>query len=91
MEEGVRGAGLVVSSDGFANVLNAGAGDGDFEEELRGETVVLHVEVRDVDGIRGEKHDGVDLEEWVGSEEIEILWFLTEFHITHFLLIKIPY
>ena len=30
-------------------------------------------------------------EERVRCEEIEILWFLREFHITHFLLIKIPY
>jgi len=36
MKEGVGGAGLVVSSDEFANVVDARAGDGDFEEELRG-------------------------------------------------------
>ena len=53
--------------------------------------MVLHVWVRDVVGVRGEKRDGVDLEEWVGFEEIEILWFLREFHIINFLLIKIPY
>ena len=63
MKEGVGGAGLVVSSDEFANAVDARAGDGDFEEELRGENVVLHVGVRDVDGVRGEKRDGVDLEE----------------------------
>ena len=43
MEEGVGGAGLVMSSDGFANVVDIGAGDGYFEEELRGENVVLQV------------------------------------------------
>jgi len=48
MEEGVRGAGLIVSSDRFANAVDAGAGDGNFEEELRGENVVLHVGVREL-------------------------------------------
>jgi len=63
MEEGVGGTGLVVNSDGFANIIDARVGDGNFEEELRGENVVLHVGVRDVDGVHGEKRDGIDLEE----------------------------
>lgn len=61
--EGVGGARLVVSGDGFPNAVDAGAGDGDFEEEARGEDVVLDVGVGDVDGVGGEKRDGVDLEE----------------------------
>ncbi|KAH1143817.1 hypothetical protein GYH30_034163 [Glycine max] len=63
MEEGVGGAGLVMSSDRFANVVDAEAGDGDFEEERRGENVVLHVGVRDIDDVRNEKRNGIDLEE----------------------------
>ena len=63
MSKGVGGAGLILSSDEFANIVDAGAGDGDFEEELRGENVALHVGVRDVDGIRGEKRNEIDLEE----------------------------
>ena len=34
MKEGVGGAGLVVSSDEFANAVDARAGDGNFQEEF---------------------------------------------------------
>lgn len=52
-----------MGGDGLANAVDAGAGNGDLEEELGREDVVLDVGVGDVDGVGGEKRDRVDLEE----------------------------
>ena len=63
-----------MSSDGFANAVDARAGDGNFQEELGGEDVVLDVGVGDVDGVRGEERDGVDLEQrrHLGDFEVRV-------------------
>lgn len=55
-------AGLVACGDGFADAVDTRASNGDFEEELGREDVVFNVWVRDVDGVGGEKRNGVDLE-----------------------------
>lgn len=49
--------------NGFADSVDAGTDDWDFEEELRGENVVFNVGVRNVDGIGCEDSNWVDLEE----------------------------
>lgn len=61
--EGVGRAGLVAGGEGFADAVNAGARDGDFEEEGGRENVVLHIGVGDVDGVGEEEGDWVHREE----------------------------
>lgn len=58
--------------DGFANPVDAGAGDWDFEEELGGEDVVFNIGVGNVDGIGCEEGDRVDLEEGSDFGDFEV-------------------
>lgn len=63
-----------MSGDGFPNPVDAGAADGDFEEELGGEDVVFDIGVGNVDGVGGEDGDRVDLEEggYFGDFEVGV-------------------
>lgn len=70
--EGVGGAGLVGDGAGFADAVDAGAADGDLEEELGGEDVVLDVGDGDVDGVGEEEGDGVDGEEGGHLRDLEV-------------------
>lgn len=68
----VRRASLVVGGNGLANPVDAGAGDGDPDKELRREDVVLDVRVGNVDGVGGEDGDGVDVEEGAHFGDFEV-------------------
>lgn len=58
--------------DRFANSIDAGTDDWDFEEELGRENVVFDVRIRNVDGIGGEKSNWVDLEERGHLGDLEV-------------------
>lgn len=61
-----------MGGNGLANPVDTSAGDGNPEEELRREDVVLDVRVGNVDGVGGEDGDGVDVEEGADFGDFEV-------------------